>query len=102
MVRPLANDRGMIQCLCKRCINMMMQLVDDVVSHIFRHSFYENYDRWIYHGKSEEGPLNMQGRNEGLVAEDEMADVLNDVVGDDSVAAASDLGYDTLFEALHS
>ncbi|KAL2492876.1 Transpos assoc domain-containing protein [Abeliophyllum distichum] len=102
MARPLANDRGMIQCPCKKCINIMMQLVDDVESHIFHHGFYENYERWIYHGESEEGPVNMQGQNEGLVAEDEMADVLNDVVRDDSTAAASDLGYDDLFDALHS
>ncbi|KAL2504004.1 hypothetical protein Adt_19625 [Abeliophyllum distichum] len=66
-----------------------MQLVDDVESHIFRHGFYENYERWIYHGESEEGHVNMQGQNEGLVAKDEMADVLNDVVGDDSPAVAS-------------
>ncbi|KAL2486115.1 hypothetical protein Adt_30871 [Abeliophyllum distichum] len=70
-----------------------MQLVDDVESHIFHHGFYENYERWIYHGESEERPVNMYGQNEGLVAEDEMADVLNDVVRDDSAAAASDLGY---------
>ncbi|KAL2542697.1 Uncharacterized protein Adt_03675 [Abeliophyllum distichum] len=44
----------------------------------------------------------MQGHNEGLVTEDEMADVLNDVVRDDSTAAASNLGYDALFDALHS
>ncbi|KAL2465528.1 Uncharacterized protein Adt_41379 [Abeliophyllum distichum] len=44
----------------------------------------------------------MQGQNEGLVAEDEMTDVLNDVVRDDSSAATSDLGYDALFDAMHS
>ncbi|KAL2532079.1 Transpos assoc domain-containing protein [Abeliophyllum distichum] len=102
MARPLANDRGIIQCSCKRCINMMMQLVDDVESHIFRHGFYKNYERWIYHGESEEWLVNMQGQNEGRVVEDETADVLNDVVRDDSAAAASDLGYDTWFDALHS
>ncbi|KAL2542164.1 Uncharacterized protein Adt_03142 [Abeliophyllum distichum] len=102
MARPLANDREMIQCPCKRCINMMMQLVDDVESHIFCHGSYENYERWIYHRESEDGLVNMQGQNEGLVAEDEMADVLNDVVGDDSTVVASDLGYDALFDALHS
>ncbi|KAL2485843.1 Uncharacterized protein Adt_30599 [Abeliophyllum distichum] len=80
----------------------MMQLVDDVESYIFRHDFYENYERWIYHGESVEGPVNMQGQNEGLVAEDEMANVLNDVVRDDSSAATSDLGYDALFDAMHS
>ncbi|KAL2491623.1 Transposase-associated domain [Abeliophyllum distichum] len=99
MVRPLAKDQGFISFLCTSCLNRGVQLVDDVKVHIFNFGFLEIYEKWIHHGRNENDHAHVRAQNEGIAGGDEMMDVLNNIIGDDSTG--TDDHYDEFFEALH-
>ncbi|KAL2527227.1 Transposase-associated domain [Abeliophyllum distichum] len=93
MVRPLPNDRRFIPCLCRRCLTKAVQLVDDVKAHIFNFDFLETYEKWIHRVENQNEHVHARAHNEGIVGGDEIMDVLNDKVRDDSTCI-------DMFEAL--
>ena len=59
MVKPFANDRGLIRYPCNRCINNEKQQLDMIENRIFCYGFMGGYEVWIYHGDNENDTVNL-------------------------------------------
>ena len=44
------DNRGMVRCPCKSCINIYFQTLKVVEAHIFNKGFDVRYDKWVYYG----------------------------------------------------
>ena len=74
-----SNKKGPIRYPCKQCVNMKMQKIDVVNSHIIQIGFNPAYILWRYHGEADVVPSTvptMSANNETI---DKMFDVLQDI-----------------------
>ena len=110
--RNFVNDRGLVRCPCKKCVNVLHQPIEVMEAHIIDHGFDPFYKMWVFHGEEDESTDQVMPE-EGRVDNDEVLDVLNDFIGplnddgirndahlDDDITSAtmaSDEQYEDLF-----
>lgn len=52
--RNFVNDRGLVRCPCKKCVNMLHQPIEVMDAHIIDHRFDPFYKMWVFHGEEDE------------------------------------------------
>ncbi|XP_062086475.1 uncharacterized protein LOC133792583 [Humulus lupulus] len=74
--QQFVDTRGLVKCPCNKCINIELQTIGVLESHLFENGFLRSYTNWYWHGEEEIIPTN---RVVHQCHEDEMMDVLNDI-----------------------
>ena len=72
-----ANSDGLVRCPCMDCLNMPCHTPDTIHAHIQSKGFQQSYQRWIFHGEVDPPIV-----EEVAPRTDEMIDVLNDLIGE--------------------
>ncbi|XP_062102831.1 uncharacterized protein LOC133812995 [Humulus lupulus] len=74
--QQFVDTRGLVKCPCNKCLNIELQTIGVLESHLFENGFLRSYTNWYWHGEEEIIPTN---RVVHQCHEDEMMDVLNDI-----------------------
>ena len=94
IAKNYTNDEGLVRCPCKKCNNGLWQRISVIEAHIIDIGFTPLYTNWFYHGEAD---LLMQRvvDVEDDCSGNEMADVLEDVVGRTEVNDEQNAGLDS-------
>ena len=87
IIKDQADIDGLVRCPCGDCLNMLFHTPNTIHAHIYRKGFQQSYQQWIYHGEVVPPVV-----DEVASTTDEMADVLNDLVGEQNTNDDSDEG----------
>ncbi|XP_062080954.1 uncharacterized protein LOC133785754 [Humulus lupulus] len=74
--QQFVDTRGLGKCPCNKCLNIKLQTIGVLESHLFYNGFLRSYTNWYWHGEEE---IISTNRVVHQRHEDEMMDVLNDI-----------------------